>query len=407
MRNVFKDFKKTILVILKSKFKWILLLYLLLLFRISFIQEDGSGLGKIIQVITIFGMCFYSLKYTKGKNLIAYSYVNTNISVKSCLVLYSYGVLSALWAYLPQFAFFLAIQNVILMLVCIWLYSNFTTFENTERAFLYFCLATMLFEFISYRLVVSGSLMVHYLPNASSAALVISYCVGELFAKKKMSQIRLHLLKMMLLVSVLILITSTSSGANASAIFGIAVACFFSGKIIWTLLVVVISFILYCNPELVSQIIFFIMPGKTKESIDSATGRDLIWDAIKEFSNQRPVFGWGYGCVERIASDRYNLNVPDAHNNYIGFKGSLGFVGLSIAIFHFITTFMIMVKHRMKAGYIGLISAFACAMLNGYSYGFLSGKACSITIIYMSLIVLTFFYSKNDIDETDFQYFEF
>ena len=56
---------------------------------------------------------------------------------------------------------------------------------------------------------------------------------------------------------------------------------------------------------------------------------------------------------------------------------------------------MIMVKYRMKAGYIGLISAFACAMLNGYSYGFLSGKACSITIIYMSLIVLTFFYSKK------------
>ena len=45
------------------------------------------------------------------------------------------------------------------------------------------------------------------------------------------------------------------------------------------------------------------MPGKTKETIANATGREIIWGYIRDLIEERPVVGWGFGCVERIASD--------------------------------------------------------------------------------------------------------
>lgn len=394
MIKVLLDVWKCVKSCFRSKYKWMLILYLLWLYRLSFIQEDGGGFGKILQVVTIFGLLAGALTYFGKYNLISFSFCKTNIAIKSCLLLYLYGVISTFWAYLPQFAFFLAFQNIVLIMLCIWFFSRFSSFEKMEKAFLYLCLVTMIFEYVFYRIVVLPALFVHYLPNASSAAMMVSYCVGELFAAKQMTKERKKLLKSVCYFSLFILVTSTSSGANASAILGIAVSCLLSGKILWALLALIPAIVLYLNPNLLDDLILLIMPGKTRETIESATGRDIIWDAIKTLTAERPILGWGFGCVERIASDRYDLGVPDAHNNYIGLKGSLGIVGLILGILHFIAALLVSLSHRMKVGYVGLISAISCALLNGYSYGFLSGKACSITVIYIAVIVLTMFYSK-------------
>lgn len=393
MIHFFKDYKKYFGTILKSKYKWMLILYLLWLYRINFIQEDGGGLGKIIQVVTLFGMLFYVNKFSAKWNVVSFAYGRSNIAVQTCLWLYSFGVLSALWAYMPQFAFFLAFQNVVLILIFVWLFQQFRSFEAKEKAFLLVSITTMFLEFIGYRIVFEHSFFVHCLPNGSSAALLISYTVGELFASKKMSIQRKNNLKAIFFISMMILVTSTSSGANASAVFGIGIACIFSGKIIWALLASIPALVLYLNPDLTEKLIYFIMPGKTKETIESATGRDLIWGYIRELINERPLVGWGFGCVERIASDRSGIAAPDAHNNFLGLRGSLGFVGLFLGIIHFISTYLVSLSHKMKPGYVGIISAVSCGLLNGYSYGFLSGKACSITVIYLAIIVLTYSYS--------------
>lgn len=154
------------------------------------------------------------------------------------------------------------------------------------------------------------------------------------------------------------------------------------------------ALVLYLNPDWVERLIYFIMPGKTKETIESATGRELIWGYIRELITERPYFGWGFGCVERIASDRSGIAAPDAHNNFLGLRGSLGLVGLCLAIVNFISIYLVSFKHKMKPGYVGIISAISCGLLNGYSYGFLAGKACSITVIFLALIVLTYSYSS-------------
>ena len=82
----------------------------------------------------------------------------------------------------------------------------------------------------------------------------------------------------------------------------------------------------------------------------------------------------------------------DAHNNYLGIYGSLGIIGCAFLGLQFLSTMLYSFKRRMKCGYLGIFAATCCAILNGYSYGFLSGKACSITVIY--LVVLSFTYSR-------------
>lgn len=370
-----------------------MLLYLLWLYRISFIQEDGSGLGKIIQIVTLLGMLFFMMKFSGVTSVVSLAYYKTNAAVKTCLWLYTYSLISTLWAYLPQYAFFLAFQNLAIICLLIWLFGQFETFDSIEKAFLLLSLTTVIFEFCAFRIVGYSGLFVHFLGNGSSAALLISYTIGEILASKSMTYERKRFLKSVLYISIFVLVTSTSSGANASAVFGFVIACLFSGRIMWAILLSVPALFLYLFPDWVERLIYFIMPGKTKETIESATGRELIWGYIRDLIEERPYLGWGFGCVERIASDRSGIAAPDAHNNYLGLRGSLGLVGLCLAIINFISTYLVSLKYKMRPGYVGIISAISCGLLNGYSYGFLAGKACSITVIFLALIVLTYFYS--------------
>lgn len=397
MIHFLKDYLKILKWVLMGKYKWMFLLYLLWLYRITFIHEDGSGVGKIIQIVTLLGMLFYMNKFSAKRNIVGLSFGRTNMAVKTCLFLYVYGVLSTVWAYLPQYAFFLAFQNVVLIWMLVWLFLQFKTFESIEKSFLLLSITTIIFEFCAFRLTGAPQLFVHFLGNGSSAALMVSYTIGELFAAKAMTKERKRFLKSILFISIFVLVTSTSSGANASAIFGFAIACVFSGKILWAIMLGIPALVLYFNPDLTERLVYFIMPGKTKETIESATGRELIWEYIRELITERPIEGWGFGCVERIASDRSGIAAPDAHNNFLGFRGSLGYIGLGLAILNFISIYFISLKHKMKPGYVGIISAISCGLLNGYSYGFLSGKACSITVIFFALVVLTYFYSRKEL----------
>lgn len=383
--------------LLKSEYRWLLIFFIIWIYRVDFIPADGGGLAKGLQVGTTLGMLYYIMKYQS--DIFSYTYNKTNNAIKWCLTLYLYATFSALWAYMPTFAGFLGFQNVVLILLLTWMFSEIENFYHQEMAFLMIMLFLFLFEAILYRLLVLPNLFIHYLPAGSTSALCISYCTGELLAARKMSAQRKKILRGCIIVALIVLVTSTSSGANASAVFGIAIASLLSGKIIYGLILAVIAGALYYNKDMLEQLISFIMPGKTKETIESATGRTFLWDIIYELAAKRPLFGWGFGCIERAATDTGKIQSPDAHNNYIGLYGSLGYVGSAIAYLHMVITTISAYGKRIRPGYTGLISAYACALLNGYSFGFLSGKACSITVVYFSIVVLTFCYSFHDEQE--------
>ena len=378
--------------VLRSPYKWLVIFFILWLYRVDFIQADGGGLAKGLQVTTILGLLYCVHK--RNRRIINLSYTHTNLPIKSIIWFYTFAVLSTMWAYLPTFAFFLSLQNLVLIFTLIWLFSLMKSFKTTEKAFLYFAIAIMIFEVVVERIINNPAVFIHFLPGGSASAICISYCFGELMAKKKMDLERKNTLRNTLILSIIILITSTSSGANIAAILGCCIALLFSGNIIWACLILIIGIILYLNQDLIMHLMLLVMPGKTEAIIESGNGRETIWNGILAVAAQRPLIGWGYACGERVASNYLNWTLSDSHNNYLGVYGGLGWIGLFFLIIHQIVTLWTTFTKRMKIGYTGLLCGLCCATINGYSYGYLSGKACSITVIYFSMVILTFIYSK-------------
>ena len=391
MINFLKTLWKAFFIALKSKYRWLLILFILWLYRVDFISADGGGLAKTLQVVTLFGMFFLTISYRK--NLISIAYNRTNLPIQSVLYLYTYALISTAWALIPTFAFFLSFQNLALLLVLIWVFGQFRDFKTMEKSFLMIAVFTMLFEVITVRFLEGFSLFYHFLQSGSAAALCFSYCIAELLAMKRLDKERKILLKWTIVISLIVLVISTSSGANVSAICGFAIALFFSRKVFYSLLLFSLGIFLYLNQDLLTTLMFLVMPGKSLETVSSASGRQALWDVLLNLAAQKPILGWGYACIERAVTNT-GFMASDAHNNYLGIYGSLGIIGCAFLGLQFLSTMLYSFKRRMKYGYLGIFAATCCAILNGYSYGFLSGKACSITVIYFSLVVLSFTYSR-------------
>lgn len=374
----------------KSKFKYMLLLFALWLYRIDFMPDTGGGMAKVVQIVALLGLLYMMKKYRSG--ILGYSFAHTNTATKSCLWLYVYGVISTLWAFMPSMAFFMAFQNVVMIMLMVWYFEMFRDFWSMEKGFIVFTLSMVLFESICSR-IWNPSLMIHFLGGASSSALCFVYSSSEWM--RAQDEKRKHFLKYAMILSFVLMVTSTSSGANASALFGFALACLFAGKVLWAALIMGGTLFLLLNQDMITEIILILNPGKTMEMIESGNGRETIWTALMENAKQRPILGWGFACIERTASDVLPGQIlSDAHNNYIGMYGSLGIVGLTLFVFHLIASAFTAFKNKLKPGYLGLFTAIAAAAVNSYSYGFLSGKGCSITVVYFALIVLTFYYRK-------------
>lgn len=374
----------------KSKFKYMLILFVVWLYRIDFMPDTGGGLAKVIQVVSVFGLLYQMRKYSR--NIMTVTYSHTNTAIKSCLWLYTYALVSTLWAYMPSMAFFLSFQNLVMIMLMLWYFSQFRDFTSMEKGFIFFALSIVIFESIFYR-VFNPSVMIHFLGSASSGALCFVYCATEWM--KAQEQKRRLFLRNAMFIAFILMLTSTSSGANASALFGFALACLFAGKAIWATLIMGCALFLFFNQDMINEIILTLNPGKTMEMIESGNGRETIWEALLQNANQQPIFGWGFACIERTAPNVLQGQIlSDAHSNYIGMYGSLGIVGLALFISHIIFSTFTAFINRVKPGYLGLFTAIATATMNGYSYGFLSGKTCSITVIYFALIVLTLLYRK-------------
>ena len=71
-------------------------------------------------------------------------------------------MISALWAFMPSMAFFMAFQNVVMIMLMVWYFSMFRDFRSMERGFIVFTLSMVLFESICSR-IWNPSLMIHFL----------------------------------------------------------------------------------------------------------------------------------------------------------------------------------------------------------------------------------------------------
>lgn len=378
---------------LKSQYNWFFIFFGIWLYRVECLSDVGFGLPKILQIGSIIALfILLTKKYPNIWNII---YSKTNMPFKSCIYLYSFAVISTLWAFLPTYTLYMSIQNIII-LASVLIFCNFnTTFKNIETLFIITICIIMVLLFLIFRILYGHGIFSHILSLASTAAMLISYSSAELLTNKKKDLQRTKLLKAAIILSIFILVTQTSSGANASALLGLIIGFIFSGKILWLMLIASAGIFIYFNQDIIDNLILLIMPGKTLETFQSASGRETLWEFIWKLIEQKPLFGWGYGCGERAVTDIYDFPAIDAHNVYLGILCGIGIIGLILFIIHILYTIFYCLKRHNKPGYTGILAAVCCGYLNGYSYGFLSGKACCITVTYFLLIGLTYAYSKN------------
>ena len=155
--------------------------------------------------------------------------------------------------------------------------------------------------------------------------------------------------------------------------------------------------------KVIDNIILTLMPGKNMETIKIGNGRETIWENLLNYADQKPWLGWGFACIERVQQLGIigGQSLSDAHSNYIGMYGSLGIVGCSLFGWHLLSIGHYLFKRISQPGFLGLLAAFICATVNGYSYGFLSGKTCSITVGYIMIVILSFYYDYIPLDDND------
>ena len=371
-------------------------MFFIWLYRVDFIPADGGGIAKGIQVITILCMLFYVIN--NSNNIVSKTYIWNNISGKTIVIFYFYAIFSTLWAYIPTFSFFLSFQNIVIFIVLYYILNRLKTFVSIETLFIVLSILIISFEVIIHRILYNPSFIIHFLPAASSSAICLSYSFSELISNNRIPLKRKRILKWSIFFSIIILVTSTSSGANASAVLGVIIGLLLSRRFHYVLIIILASIIIYFNQHLIDDILLTIMPGKSLETISNASGREALWNIIIEYANKKPYLGWGFACIERVVTNT-GFMASDAHNNYLGIYGGLGICGLVLISFHFVSSIIFSFNKRYKLGYSGIISAICCAALNGYSYGFLSGKACSITVIYFIIILLSYFYHKVNVYE--------
>ncbi len=386
--------------LITGPFKWFAILFLVWLYRVEFMSDTGVGMGKILQVGCMFGL-FYLL-WRNGSGLLKDAFRGTNMPIKSLTWLYLLALTSTLWAFNPQFAFFLSFQNLLMIILFLWVFSLFNNSRDMERGFLFFSVIIIVVEFCASRFFYMR-LLDHILPSASLSAMMLAYCVGEHMNCDRHDTERSGLLKACGLVFFINMVLNTSGGANASVIVAVGVAMFFGGKKGYALLLILIGLVLFLNQELIDDIILTLMPGKNMETIQTGNGRDHIWALLNGFAEQKPLLGWGFACVERVnqLGVLAGQSLSDAHSNYVGMRGSLGYVGLGIFFWHLAVTGWYLFKRKAQMGFLGLFAAFTCATVNGYSYGFLSGKTCSITVGYIMVVVLSYYYANMPLEVED------
>ena len=135
--------------LLKSKYKWMLLLFILWVYRVSCMPADGSGIARGLQIVTTFGLLWFALSIRK--NCVFPALFHTKMPSVTMTWYLMLALVSTLWSYVPMMSFFMAFEKMVFMIVFFAVFSQVHTFENTERIFVYLVVGMLIFNGIATR----------------------------------------------------------------------------------------------------------------------------------------------------------------------------------------------------------------------------------------------------------------
>lgn len=195
-----------------------------------------------------------------------------------------------------------------------------------------------------------GVIFIHTNTYSLSAMTGLLLCIGAV----RYDIFKFNDMKFYILLDAMALIGGTSSASWIAFIIGIIILYSINKnglRLLRTTIVCIITYIAYEFAfDQISDIIF---KGKTKEMIESGTGRDVIWEAAFASWKDSPLLGSGFLIGERsLGNYGLNLKVISSHNTFLSVLVGTGIVGMFLFanfLFRWIGRLFVALKHNTYA----------------------------------------------------------
>lgn len=294
-------------------------------------QEVGNesvGGGTILMMFCTVLNFFYAFK--ESKNLTPSIHATL-----SYFIFHIFAFLSFMWALFPDYKALFSkclelVSSYMLVSIIMW------KIKNKKEAMLYLLYLCTLSATIGYiaKVMAFGSLLVHTNTHSLVAAM------GALMAWKMNKTYRIPYLLYFAGWNFFMLLMGTSSASYIAFLAGcfVMLSCGEKGVNISKLVLTALFFtaFYYFFNDLVFKYVFY---GKSQETIESGTGREIIWNAVFDAWNKHPWLGLGYVVGERHLVELTGL--PAAYSTHNGFLSVLlgtGIVGIIIFGWFYIRT---------------------------------------------------------------------
>jgi len=311
------------------------------------------------------------------------------------ILLYCFGLLSAVWSAIPAMSFAFAFQLFVFLLVMYCLMGYHDDFYAAEKYLIKLLVVLILFD-VFRKSILRGSIPTleyfrnyHELNSAGIGAALFVYCIAErMICQPKLNPRRARMLTIVAIFDFVYVLVSSSSGSNVSVLVALCMLAVVRRNKLLVLLFVLSLLVTILFPNIIDNIVTMVFPGKTDRRIWSAGSRMHLWQDMWTRIWQKPICGWGFGTIERLGS----IYASDSHNALLGILGGLGLVGASLFVTFILYTLLRMYRLRHLIGYTGLLCATLCMVVNSNTYGFLSGKVFKMTIAFFALISCGYWY---------------
>lgn len=290
-------------------------------------------------------------------------------ATQSYLVFHIFALLSFLWTIFPDYKALFSkslelVSSYMLVSVIMW------KIKNRKKAMLYLLYLCTIGASIGYfsKVIAFGNLLVHTNTHSLIAAM------GALMAWKMRDIYNIPYLNYFAYWNLFMLLMGTSSASYIAFIAGLFVMLSSSKrgvnipKLVFTLLL--FGAFYYFFKDLVFEYVFY---GKSREAVESGTGRQIIWNIVITAWQQHPLLGLGYVVGERHLVDMTGL--PAAYSTHNGFLSVLlgtGIVGSVIFGWFYLKTIMINVQGTFSSKYgtemIILLSMLTVVTVNNLSF---------------------------------------
>jgi O-antigen ligase len=366
---------------------WLLVLGLIARVTVLIRQRAGSEFTSIdplaaAEIALVFLTGIYVLaspRFQQATKLIK------RTSVGMLLLFYVLGAVSAAWSPNPAFSLFRAVEVIVEILAVFVAMSYCRDFIAAERTMLWVSLiAILLTTSVTIRFNGLQFSMAAWHTNSytASAAIVLCYCCGELFAFP--GPRRRRFLIAMAIIGAAFVVLGTSSGSFIACICGIAVASLLArnrGLAIGLIFVAVVVGAVASGGD-VSALLF---PGKTENEISTMSNRLELWQVYMEQIKESPILGYGFAVIARLADTTYETNT---HNFVLAVLGGTGAVGMFIILIWVGWLFKEIYRSVkfQQAGARGSAAAMTAALVNSMGCAYIGEIWAPPTLVFICLL---------------------